>query len=339
MSHTVHYFSPDYVTARTRFRQAVENARGQLQAIPLDATGPHNEELTIDIGWLGSAHPKRVLLHSSGIHGVEAFAGSAIQLQVLDNLPELPGDTALILTHVLNPYGMAWLRRHNETNVDLNRNFLGPGEEYAGAPEAYSKLDSFLNPRSPPSSDFYHAKVILRILRYGYATLAQTIAGGQYEFSKGFFFGGKRLEQGPEKYQRFLAQRLASAEQVIGIDVHTGLGKYGEDTLLAEDSESIAYRVRGGIGSMISRVLPDSRVSFVTQEFGTYSGVTVLHALREENRFNFFGSGGIDHPAKQKLKEAFYPNDDSWRLHVLKRGREFLNQVHASLAAPTASRR
>lgn len=27
------------------------------------------------------------------------------------------------MVHVLNPYGMAWLRRVNENNVDLNRNF------------------------------------------------------------------------------------------------------------------------------------------------------------------------------------------------------------------------
>src|SRR5689334_7447943 len=111
MSQDVNYFSPDYFTARVRFRQAVEKAGGRLHTIPLDAKGPNNEELTIDIGWFGSDQPKKVLLHSSGVHGVEAFAGSAIQLQILDNLTKLPSDTALIIAHVLNPYGMAWLRR------------------------------------------------------------------------------------------------------------------------------------------------------------------------------------------------------------------------------------
>ena len=77
---------------------------------------------------------------------MEAFAGSAIQLLSLDEgLPDLPEDAALILVHVVNPYGMAWLRRFNEENVDLNRNFLGPEEKYDGAPEDYEKFDSFLS--------------------------------------------------------------------------------------------------------------------------------------------------------------------------------------------------
>lgn len=111
---SIEYFSPDYFTARTRFRKVVEKAGGRLYAIPLAAKGPGNEDLTIDVGWIGSDHPKRVLLHSSGLHGVEGFAGSAIQLELLDSLPTLPDDTALVFVHALNPYGMAWLRRFNE---------------------------------------------------------------------------------------------------------------------------------------------------------------------------------------------------------------------------------
>ena len=136
MSASSTYFSSDYFTARTRFRAGVQKAGGQTHSISLDSKGPANEELTIDIGWFGSENPKRVLVHESGLHGVEGFAGSAIQLQLVDSLPKLPEDTALVIIHVLNPYGMAWLRRFNENNVDLNRNFL-QGEEYAGVPEKY----------------------------------------------------------------------------------------------------------------------------------------------------------------------------------------------------------
>jgi Protein of unknown function (DUF2817) len=48
----------------------------------------------------------------------EGFAGSAIQLQMLKDLPIMPKDAALIVVHALNPYGMAHLRRVNENNVD-----------------------------------------------------------------------------------------------------------------------------------------------------------------------------------------------------------------------------
>jgi hypothetical protein len=30
----------------------------------------------------------------------------------------MPADAAIVLVHILNPYGMAWLRRFNENNVD-----------------------------------------------------------------------------------------------------------------------------------------------------------------------------------------------------------------------------
>ena len=170
------YFSEDYFTARTRFRQATEKAGGRLCAIPLVATGPGNEGLTIDIGWLGSKQPRKVLLHCSGVHGVEGFAGSAIQLQLLEDPPMLPEDTALILIHILNPYGMAWLRRFNENNVDLNRNFLHNGN-YAGAPEKYAELDSFLNPQSLDSSDLFLLRAGWIICRHGFDPVKQAIAG------------------------------------------------------------------------------------------------------------------------------------------------------------------
>ena len=340
------YFSPDYFTARSRFRQKVEDTGGRLKGLELDAKGPNGEDLTIDIAWFGAEHPRRVLLHSSGLHGVEGFAGSAIQLQFLDAMPQLPDDAAIVMAHALNPFGMAWLRRVNEENVDLNRNFLGPDEDYKGAPEAYGKLDSFLNPPGPPSRDFYLLKAGWLILRYGFSALKQAVAGGQYEYPKGLFFGGKRLQQGPQMCQTFVAEHLAMAEHVVAIDVHTGLGKYGEDTLLvepkdyavlrpmcggrvapSEPEQSPAYRIRGGINSMIPRVLPKARVYSLIQEFGTYSSTNVLHALREENRWQHYGDGSVDHPTKRKLKESFGPEDDLWRRSVLTRGKELLQQA------------
>src|SRR6266567_3145741 len=118
------FFCTDYFGARNRFRELVRTVGGRLETISIDAKGPKGEDLSIDIAWFGVATPRRVLLHSSGLHGVEGFAGSAIQLQLLNDLPAIPEDAALIVVHVLNPYGMAWLRRFNENNVDLNRNFL-----------------------------------------------------------------------------------------------------------------------------------------------------------------------------------------------------------------------
>jgi hypothetical protein len=323
----------------------VQEAGGQFQTLGLTARGPSGGALSIDIGWFGSETPLKVLLHSSGIHGVEGFAGSAIQLQLVERLPTIPPKTALILVHVLNPFGMAWIRRTNENNVDLNRNFLDDGQ-YSGAPPNYASVNSFLCPRTKPSHDFFLLKCALMIRRHGLRKLVQAVGGGQYEYSQGLFFGGKKLEEGPEKYHAFLRERVSSAERVIGIDVHTGLGRFGHDLLLVERPQydymrrtfgkrvilsepeyGPAYRIRGGLHRLLSNALPSSDFRFMAQEFGTYNPIKVLHTLREENRWHHFGEGTLNHATKRALKAAFCPDSKQWRSRVVARGRAVVEQA------------
>ena len=344
------FFSADYQIARERFRTAAERGGARLVALELDATGPEGEDLTIDIAWFGAEQPHHVLLHSSGIHGVEAFAGSAIQLQWIEEGISPPANTAIVMVHVLNPYGMAWLRRYNESNVDLNRNFLPPNVPYRGGPKGFEQFDSFLNPSTPPSWDLYYLRAGWLILRHGMSTLKQSIAGGQYENPNGLFFGGRTLEQGPRKLQQFVTARLADIERLVIVDVHTGLGPFAVDTLLVHSADerspvyetmqetfgdrvapldpdrSVAYKISGAYDTMYPRVLPKADVYFVCQEFGTYNVVEVLRALRAENRWHHHGDASLDHPAKLELKEAFSPNDEVWRTEVLIRGAAVIEQ-------------
>jgi hypothetical protein len=276
---------------------------------------------------------------------VEGFAGSAIQLEFIEKIPNLPEDLAVVLVHILNPFGMAWLRRVNENNVDLNRNFLKADEQYRGAPSSYKKFDNFLNPPTPPTPDFlpFVLKAQILIARYGLTAMTQAVAGGQYEFFKGLFFGGERMEEGPAKYRTFLESSLSSANHIVAIDVHTGLGKYGEDTLLVEPEQypdlrkafgekvapsaadkGPAYRVRGGIHGMILNVAPHATVECVCQEFGTFSPIRILHTLRQENRWHHYASGDVMHRSKKALKDAFCPPDESWQRSVLTKGRALI---------------
>ena len=255
------YFSPDYPTARARFRQAVLRAQGLLVPLELAAQGPRGEDLAIDVAWFGAPRPVRALVHSSGIHGVEGFAGSAIQLQwVAEGLPRLPPDAAVVLVHVLNPFGMAWLRRVNENNVDLNRNFLGPGQAFVGAPEGYAQLDSLLNPPTPPSPELFYLRTGWLIARRGMATLKQTVAGGQYVNPQGLFYGGAALEPGPDAIERFVRQRLGGVQKLVAVDVHTGLGRFGVDTLLVgapNDRADLVTRMRAVFGNRVSSMDPE----------------------------------------------------------------------------------
>jgi hypothetical protein len=352
----IDFFAPDYFTARTRFRSVVLARGGQIESILLDAKGPDEKDLTVDIGWFGSPAPKRAFIHSSGLHGVEGFAGSAIQLQWLEEgIPQPAPDCAIALVHALNPFGMAWLRRVNENNVDLNRNFLGADGEFSGAPDDYAALDSFLNPASPPTSpvtELFALRAAGKILHYGMPALRLAIASGQYDFPRGLFFGGKRREQGTRRFQLYLSQRFSDSSRLVAIDVHTGLGRFGEDCLLVSDDEhrlaraaemqvaygnrvqspdakEIGYRVRGAQDSLYFRMFPAAEVCFAVQEFGTRHPLAVLAALRAENRGYHHGIDGAPetHRAKQRLLEVFCPPDKRWRDQVLKRGREVIGQA------------
>jgi hypothetical protein len=357
------FFSPDYATARARFIDLAQQKGATTSHIDLSAKGPKGLPLTIDIAVFGSKKPKKVLLHCSGLHGIEGFAGSAIQLALLSELVDPPDDCATVFVHALNPFGMAWLRRVNENNVDLNRNFLDQDEAYAGAPDHYTRLNPMMNPKSPPTFDFFLIRTIGSILKSGFNALKQSIVGGQYEYPNGLFFGGKQLEEGPTQYLQWLREHLSTAEHVVAIDIHTGLGKQGFDTLLVDggpenvlyqqlevafgdhvapwDPEnSVAYEIRGGHSEGIRNSLTDTKVHFVTQEFGTLPPLKVLHALREENRWHHWGPGTekidhLEHPAKQNILHAFRPDLPNWRNAVIDRGMELAEQAKQLAFAST----
>lgn len=329
------YFSPDYAGARARFRAAGLRAGAALDALPLAARGPHDESLTIDFAWLGARRPRQAVLHISGVHGVEAFAGSAAQLALLAAPPQLPAGSALILVHALNPYGMAWLRRSNEHNVDLNRNFHLDNGIWTGAPPLYKRLDALLNPASPPERDAFMLRLGAAGLRHGIRAVRQAIAHGQHRYPRGLFYGGAELQPGPRLFIDWIQAQLGSIETLFAIDLHTGLGPHAVDTLLAEPGVGTtalpalsralqrplasgstapgAYTVRGSLGAALPRLLPDARVEFVLQEIGTQPALRVLHALREENRWHHYGDGHIEHPAKHRLLEALCPASPAWR--------------------------
>jgi putative transposase len=107
-------FSRHYVEARARFLEASNSCGATLYELALNTPGPGGEVLTIDIAVLGSERPKRVLVHCSGLHGVEGFAGSAIQLQLLQQDIEPCSGGAVVLVHILNPFGMAGLTARPE---------------------------------------------------------------------------------------------------------------------------------------------------------------------------------------------------------------------------------
>ncbi|MDJ0904075.1 MAG: M14 family metallopeptidase [Xenococcus sp. MO_188.B8] len=263
----------------------------------------------------------------------------------------------MVLIHAVNPYGFDSLRRNNEHNVDLNRNFLMSDEDYHGAPDGYENLNGFLNPPSPSSSfEPFRLKVLWKIWRMGLPALKNSIAGGQYEFPRGLFFGGHGREQSTLIIQDHIERWIVGASDIVHIDFHSGLGQYGEyklllvepqnsseiewyrDTFGAEyveplaNAEGTAYTASGIMGNWIAGKLRGRNYRFVGAEFGTYSIIRVLAALRAENRVHFFCSSSDARykSAKAELLECFCPASNQWREAVLERGLSLIEQAIGS---------
>jgi len=239
-------FSEDYATARNRFREAAAGLGWRLEAHPVGARGPGGEELTVDAAYSTLADPEKVLVLSSGLHGLEEFFGSALQTALLEEwASSSPPEVKCLFLHGLNPFGFAWLRRCNEDNIDLNRNFLLDGDSYKGAPAAYPGLDELLNPRQPPSrSEPFKLKAMWTIARRGMPAFRQAVAAGQYDFPKRLFFGGAAPSRTFQLMNEKLGSWLQGGRHVVHIDLHTGLGPKGVCKLLIDYPLSEDQRTR-----------------------------------------------------------------------------------------------
>ena len=297
--------------------------------------------------------PQHSIIISSGLHGVAGFFGSALQLALLNKVRPhnlLPSNTRIILIHALNPYGFAWLRRWNEDNIDLNRNFLLPSEEFKGSPPGYVKLDNFLNPSLPPSlHEPYLVRALWLIARYGMSSLKTTLPVGQYDFPKGLFYGGSAPSKTQEILESHLPTWISGASEVIHLDFHTGLGKWGtyqlwpENSVAAADrasleqrfgadtictSAGVGYPIQGGLGRWCQSLLPNCRYLSLTVEFGTYASVQVLKALRAENRAHWWGEPDRNYDwTKRQLVEKFAPKSAEWRQQCITQGLEICRQA------------
>lgn len=334
-------FSPDYATARRRFREAATAHGWAIESHSIAARGPTGEELFIDVAiHVPNVDHTGTLVVSSGVHGVEAPFGSAVQLALLEQWKTNP-PVRCVFVHAINPWGFAHRRRTNEDNFDLNRNFLLAGEEYRGSPLGYADLMLLLNPERPPSRfDLFPLQAAWAVLRHGLPKLKQAVAAGQYDHPKGLFFGGSR----PSESMRILGEHwerwLSRSRDVIHLDFHTGLGKrggfkllldlaptptqverlnhwFGPDTYEVCNPRQTAYDARGGIGPWCHARRGEREYLFACAEFGTYGPIHMMGALRAENMAQHWG---VAEWTKRRLTEAFCPAATNWREKVLTDG-------------------
>lgn len=353
------YFTNDYFAARQLFLNNTVRLGWKTASHEIAAKGPTGEPLFIDVAVNPGGKPSAwgTIIVSSGLHGAEGFLGSAVQCAALDWIAE-HADSAhlprLVFVHALNPFGFAWIRRCNEDNVDLNRNFVREADGYRGAPKDYGRLNKLLNRRSPPSPwEPFRFLSLLAILRYGIRRLKRAIAAGQYEYPEGLFFGGKSACETTQFVQTHFDEWLGpDAGPVLHLDFHTGLGRSGDFELLSDlpptalqakrirdvlkrevhsnqTSVAATYQARGSIGEWCLKAAGPRDYNYLCVEFGTYSSVKVLTALRAENRAQHWDRPGTDtyRWGKDLLKEAFCPRSLTWRNEATFQGLDLVKRA------------
>ena len=357
---TESFFSSTYEEARQRFVTAAERAGARMSRYPVPIAGKAEDAFTIDVAILGQADSP-TLVTSSGVHGVEGFLGSAVQLAQLQAFgSDIARHVCWVFVHAVNPFGFSQIRRFNEANVDLNRNFLSDRSQYSGASTSYARLDDFLNPAAPPSIvEPFRLKALWKIARYGLGTLKQSIAQGQYAYPRGIFFGGDAPSQAFRIIEENMSQWIGRAQHVLHVDFHSGLGAFGDYKLLlaeltgsdncewyervfgqdvveaTDSSAATAYRASGPMGEWLQDHFADRSYRFVTAEFGTYGPVRVLGAIRAENRAHHFGAetSHAFRNAKRELLECFCPAVRKWRRKAIASGLKVLSQGARALEA------
>lgn len=332
-------FRESYAAARELFVTTARRGGAALRTFELAGHhGPAGENLAIDVARLGAATPALHVVVLSGTHGVEGFAGSAIQTALLD--AALPEDVALTLVHAVNPYGFAWSTRANENNVDLNRNFLPPDTSLpinAGYRDIHALLS--VEDWTPESESRVDAALSGFATRHGAQALTDAMIGGQYEFPDGLNFGGHALQWSLSTLHAALAEPLASAAPSLLIDLHTGIAPWGEAAILSfEEKDTPRERLAARLfalpehegwhfgapglakftGLAVTGLIHHARhrrMLGAVVEFGTTDRPAIRRALRLDRYLRFARDLDCERrdALAREVREVFYPRDRAWR--------------------------
>ena len=221
----------------------------------------------------------------------------------------------------------------------------------------YGNLDPLLNPKGPPSKfDLFLLKAAVQVAKHGMSKLKSAIAGGQYTHPQGLFYGGSSPSVSMQILGAHLPRLLAGATDIIHIDLHTGLGKwghyvlatssdmgpeklqwlgkqFGEEVVQNLDPNGVLYEIRGELGlfcrSLATKARSDRTYIPLLAEFGTLPILKVMAALRYENRvWNWTKpKSAARKRARGLMMDAFAPPALFWRHMVVERALGIADQA------------
>ncbi|WP_169545912.1 M14 family metallopeptidase [Sneathiella aquimaris] len=354
------YFSATYTQARQAFIDAC-NARGLEVTSHLNdqAKGAEGEDLYMDVARFGSPSASKILFLSCATHGGEGFCGSGIQVGLLQEgfFADLPEDTAVVLIHAINPYGFSHVRRVNEHNIDLNRNFRDYSKPLPDN-QAYKAVHDMVLPLDwdGPARANSEKAIEAYIAENDLFTYQSAVSGGQHVNEQGIFYGGKAAAWSNVTLRSVVSEHAKQCEHVAIIDFHTGLGPngYGELIYIGDpsgidraktwydneitspaDGSSSSAIVEGTIDIGYAQSAPDAVHTCIALEYGTVPVLDVLDALRADNWLYIHGdiNSDLGKKIKKQVRDAFYCDTDEWKAKIWQRGHETVSKALKGLAS------
>jgi Protein of unknown function (DUF2817) len=339
------HFSDTYAQARDKFLTASEvHGLAVARHVHPFAKGVAGEALSIDVAALGEPSAPAMLLLLSGTHGVEGFCGSGCQVALLHDADFVAtvraSNVQVVFLHALNPYGFSHLRRTNEDNVDLNRNF----RDFTTPPvanSAYASVHDLMVPDEWPPTSQVQAKVAAFVAAHGERALQQAITGGQCEFPDGLFYGGVRPAWSNGVLRAVMREFGASRQRVGWIDFHTGLGPrghgemifagknvaadlartrewWGNEVTSFHDGSSASATLTGVNYNAVYDECPGVTYAGMALEYGTLPLSAMIQALCADQWLSNHADAGaaLRTAIKAQIRDAFYCDDDEWKTKV-----------------------
>lgn len=348
-------YSDSFLNSYDAVRDHLQDMMDGLDAEKYSHAIDESDGLYIDTFYLPStAAQTNLIVLTTGVHGIEGYIGS-VMLDVFfaDIYPSLNREnTGVLVVANVNPYGMKYMRRYNENNVDLNRNFILDWDSFdLSTNKDYPKVDTFLGPTEKIGNALWHEvgfylSLGKTAITDGAVTISDALLGGQYEYPQGVYYGGT----GDEASTTYLKQVFQGClegkyKNIIHVDIHSGYGPrynmvifnsvfetmneaqsreaFDYDYIIAYDSESF-YATTGDTTDYFYRLaesMDTDKVLFSTCfEFGTigdsfFDTILSLKYTVDENRNHWYPTGN-DTSAEivhQNYLELFYPTETAWR--------------------------
>jgi uncharacterized protein DUF2817 len=350
-------FSENYGRARESFVSAAKLAGAHIRSFECPAGGPDGERLWTDVARIGSDSPKVGVFLLSGVHGAEGFFGSAYQVKVLREKAQLiqqqlGPDATLFLVHAVNPFGFAYMRRTNEDNVDLNRNFV----DFSRAlrpDQGYEEIHDFLVPSdlNGPVREQADRGISGYIAERGMGAFLSALTQGQYTRPLGLFYGGSKPSWSRQTWFQLVDELASTLRRAAIIDFHTGLGNKGEiEVILFSPDQDRAAKIWGEklkslSGSILSSAIigtllgatceryPQVDFTTVAIELGTLPPLEVLTAMRDDAWV--IANPGCDRTLMKSIgarnRASFMLEDDDWQALAMRHGDWVLGRLLESL--------